>query len=270
METAQLVGIGGGLAKLDMMAFNVAQLKKSVDEINRKLDIVLDAPLAQAVEFLEMGLVHLEQGNIGETIEELKNVKHHAMKAFQYAKGKGPPIEILRCKVLAKQLKIFSEILIQSYDGAKIIPFPLLEKGKKETIRKLTEIDVTAVQNFHDAQSISRFTWNKAEKVQQKQDLLDSLLKTAYPFISEGRSLTSTLAMLTMPFSLRVLPQFLPEGEEDATSLIIGQHEGRPFTVMVWKNDKRAYCNLGKSAKIEDEEEVTLLHITGRKRQKPA
>ena len=99
---------------------------------------------------------------------------------------------------------------------------------------------------------------------------MDSLLRSAYPFISEGRGLTNTLAPLEIPYNLRVLPHLLPEGEEDAASLTIGQPEGRPLTVMVWKNDKVAFCNFGKSAKIVDEEEVTLHDITGWKRQKPA
>ena len=96
LETLQLVGVGGGLAKLDLMAFNIAQLKAKVEEINRKLDIILDAPLGQAVEYLEMALIQLNHGDISNTIEELKNVKHQAMKAFQYAKGKGSALQILR------------------------------------------------------------------------------------------------------------------------------------------------------------------------------
>ena len=81
-ETAQLLGLGGGLA------LNMAQLKAKVEEINRKLDILLEAPLSQAIEFLEMVLVHLEQGNFAKAINELEKVKDHAMTAFQYAKAK--------------------------------------------------------------------------------------------------------------------------------------------------------------------------------------
>jgi len=259
LETLQLVGVGGGLAKLDLMAFNIAQLKKKVEEINRKLDIILDAPLGQAVEYLEMALVQLNHGDISNTIEELKNVKHYAMEAFQYAKGKGSPLEILRCKVTAKQLKIFSEILIQSYDGAtKIVPFPLLDKAKKEKISHLIEKDIMAVQSFHDSQSTSWYSLNKAEKKKQRQDTLDRLLQTVNPFISEGRGLTSTLEPLELPCNLRVLHKVLPEGEEDAASLVIGQLEGKPFTVKVWKDEDKVFCSYGTSAIITGKEEVTI------------
>ena len=38
-KTAQLFGLRGGLAKLDTMAFQIAQLKKQKEEINKKLDV---------------------------------------------------------------------------------------------------------------------------------------------------------------------------------------------------------------------------------------
>ena len=268
LETLQLVEVGGGLAKLDVMAFNIVQLKAKVEEINRKLDLILDAPLGQAVEFLGMALVQLDYGDISTTIEELKNVKHHAMKAFQYAEGKGSALEILRCKVTAKQLKIFSEILIQSYDGAtKIVPFPLLDKAKKGKIGRLTEQDIMAIQSFHDSQSTSWYSKNKAEKKKQRQDTLDSLLQTAYPFISEGRGLTNTLDPLELPCSFRVLQKLLPEGKEDAAALAIGQLEGKPFTVKVWKEEEKVwwkvFCNYPISATIAGEDEVTLRITSG-------
>ena len=263
LETAQLVGIGGGLAKLDLMGFQIAQLTKQVEEINKKLDVILSTPLKLALDFFRKAMRHMENENIFGTIKEMEEVKRHAMQAFQYAEGQGAKTENLKSAVLAKQLVVLAEILINSYDNTTIIPFPLLNKEKKRTISSLVEDEVSDMQRFHDSNSVSMFTLKKAEKAKKKQDIMDSLLRSAYPFISEGKGLTSTLATLEEPYNLRVLPQFLPEGEEDAASLIIGQHEGKPFTVMVWKNDKRAYCNLGKSAKIEDDEEVTLLQITG-------
>ena len=51
LETAKLVGIGSGLAVLNLSGFNMSQLRERVKEINQKLDAILDAPLAEAVEF---------------------------------------------------------------------------------------------------------------------------------------------------------------------------------------------------------------------------
>ena len=98
------------------------------------------------------------------------------------------------------------------------------------------------MQAFHDSYKVPMLTWNKAEKAKEKQDITDSLLRTAYPFISEGKGLTSSLAPLELPYNLKLMPQFLPEGEEDAACLTIGQHEGKLFAVWVWRDGELAVC----------------------------
>ena len=112
LETAQLVGIGSGLAKLDLMSFEMAQLKKQVEEINAKLDVILSAPLKLAVDFFGKAMRHMESENIAGVIKEMEKVKDHAMQAFRYAEGQGPKKnENLKNAVLAKQLVILSEIV---------------------------------------------------------------------------------------------------------------------------------------------------------------
>ena len=140
LETLQLVGIGGGLAKLDLMGFQLARLEKQVEEINKKLDVILSAPLKLAVDYLGKSMIHMENGNTVEAIKEMEEVKRQAMKAFRYAEGQGVTTQNLKNAVLAKQLTILSEILIQSYDKMdKIVPFSLLDKGKKRIICSLIE-----------------------------------------------------------------------------------------------------------------------------------
>ena len=147
---------------------------------------------------------------------------------------------------------IISEILIQSFENTKIVPFALLTEAKKRTLSSLIEDEVNSMQSFHDSHSVSMFTWNKAEKIKKKQDIMDTLLRTAYPFISEGKGLTSSLTSLELPFNLKVLPQFLPEGEEDATCLTVGQQRGKPFELWVWKDGEQVFSKLppGKSWKL--------------------
>ena len=242
LETAQLVGIGGGLAKLDLVAFEMAQLKKQVEEINQKLDVILSTPLKQAVDLFGKAMRHMENESIPGTIKELEKVRDHAIQAFHYAEGQGPKIENLKSAVSAKQLVILSEILIQSYDGTTVVPFTLLDEQKKRKISSLIEDEVRSLQRFHNSYKVSVLTWNKAEKAKKKQDITDSLLQTAYPFISEGKGLTSSLASLELPYNLKLLSQFLPEGEEDAACLTIGQHEGKPFSLWVWRDGELAVC----------------------------
>ena len=55
LEGAQLIGIGGGLAKGDLGGFQMAQMMKKLDEINQKIDVVLAVPLKEAVIQLSQG-----------------------------------------------------------------------------------------------------------------------------------------------------------------------------------------------------------------------
>ena len=235
LEGAALIGIGGGIAKLDMTGFQLAKLQRQVEAINLKLEIVLSTPLELAIDFLGKAMRHMESQNATDTIKELEKVKDHAMQAFHYVKGQGATTDNLKNAIRAKQLSIFSEILTKGYDGTKVFPFSMLDKQKKKTIGLLIEDEISSMQKFHNSQSTSMFTFKKAEKAKQRQDILDALLKTSYPFISEGRGLTSALSPMKLCFKL--LPHLLPEGEEDSTRVTIGHLQGKPFAVNLWKEN---------------------------------
>ena len=252
LEGAQLIGIGGGLAKLDLGGFQMAQLLKQVEEINKKLDVILSTPLQLAVDFLGKAMRHMESQNAADTIKELEKVKDHAMQAFHYTKGQRATTQNLKNAVMAKQLTIMSEILTKSFDGTKIIPFSLLDEQKKRTISFLIEDEVSSMQKFHDSYSSSMFTLNKAEKAKKKQDILDGLLRTSYPFISEGRGFTNALGPVKL--SIKILPHLLPEGEEDSAYITIGRLQGAPVTVKVWRENESVMGRLenGESWRLRE------------------
>ena len=174
-----------------------------------KLNVILSTPLELAVDFLGKAMRHMESQNAGDTIKELEKVKDHSMQAFHYAKGQGVTTQNLKNAVLAKQLSVFSEILTKSYDGTKIIPFSLLDEQKKRNISLLVEDEISSLQKFHDSYSGSVFTLKKAEKAKKRQDILDGLLRTSYPFISEGRGFTNALGPVKL--SIKLLLHLLPE-----------------------------------------------------------
>ena len=116
-ESVQLIGIGAGLAKLDVTGFELAQLKQRVEEANRKLDVVISAPLKVALDYFARATVNMKNNNIAGTIKEMEKVKENAIQAYHYAEGQGATVEDLKNSVLAKQLTICAEVLIQSYDG---------------------------------------------------------------------------------------------------------------------------------------------------------
>ena len=69
-------------------------------------------------------MIHIEDESINASIEELKKMKERVVSAFQILKGLGSKTENLENAIKTTQLKVFSEVLIQSYDGAKITPIP--------------------------------------------------------------------------------------------------------------------------------------------------
>ena len=87
MDSVDLIGIGAGLAKIDMSGLAIAQLRAEVEELGRKLDVILGAPLKLAVQNLNMALIRMENQDIEGTVRELYEVQRNAMKAFVYAEG---------------------------------------------------------------------------------------------------------------------------------------------------------------------------------------
>ena len=266
-ESLQLIGIGVGLAKFDVTGFELAQIKQQVELANRKLDIVISAPLKVALDYFARANVNMKNNDIAGTIKEMEKVKEYAIQAYHYAEGQGATAEDLKNSVLAKQLTICAEVLIQSYDGTKIIPFILLDKNKKRTISAMIELDVKQVQNFYNTHSISIFALNRSGKAEEKQNILDGLLRTTYPFISEGRGLTNPRAPVQMPYDLELIPDFLPDGEDDAAQITIGRLDGRPQSVCAWREKEQAMVDVvfereASTSRIIDTSRAKF-HVTG-------
>jgi hypothetical protein len=51
MEAVQLVGIGAGAATLNTTGFALAQIKATVEDIQRKVGFLLDGPLQEALDY---------------------------------------------------------------------------------------------------------------------------------------------------------------------------------------------------------------------------
>ena len=269
LEGAQLIGIGSGVVKLDLGGFQMAQLTREVEEISKKLNIVLGTPLKEAENYLATAMIHLKNESISAGVDELKMVKERAVTAFENMKGAGAKTENLEFAVRATQLRVFADIMIQSFDGKTIVPFFHLEKAKKKTIGELIEKEVREVQTFYESHTISWYKLNKTTLAKEKQDMLDSLLRASYPYISEGRGFTNALGPVNL--SLKVLSHLLPEGEEDSAYITMGQHHGEPLTMEVWREKEREKervmgrfknaksCRLGETGATKEKEEELML-----------
>ena len=207
----------------------------------------------------------LEIENILGTIEEMKEVKRQAMQVSRYTEGQGPKTENLKSAILLKKMIILDEILVESFDGMKIVPFSLLDERKKQGTAPWSRTRSSAC-----SASTTPIAFPRSLSTKLKRPSWTNLLRSAYPFISEGRRLTTGLAQLVVPIDLKVLPKYLPEGEEDSAAVVIGQLGEKPLIVKIWKDGRRAICSFGFSSKIAGEEEITIqITDTGWKRINP-
>ena len=101
-------------AALSSMSFNangitLAFIQKKLDEINEKMDILLDVHLKSAKSFLKSAIIALKYQNYDDSYDEFKKVKDSATFAFNSAKGN----DIKRIK--SSNMKIFSIVMTKVY-----------------------------------------------------------------------------------------------------------------------------------------------------------
>ena len=115
-------------------------------------------------------------------------------------------------------------------------------------LRELEDITSRSSEQ-KDNVKLKSFGFFTIAKKSEVQDLLDSILKIAYPYISQARKLTDMNKQLEysqdgLNFSL--LPEALPMGYEDRTPVIVGvqtdEHGVQSVVkVNVWKEKTRVY-----------------------------
>ena len=76
MDSVNLIGIGAGLAKIDMSGFALAQLRKEVEELGRKVDVMLAAHSGAATQRLKSALIKLEFQDIAGAVKECYSASH--------------------------------------------------------------------------------------------------------------------------------------------------------------------------------------------------
>jgi hypothetical protein len=142
---------------------------------------------------------------------------------------------------------MMGEVLRTSFNEEKktIQPFYLLPENKKGVIVDVMERHVKEIVDF--SEKMVKTSWFVTKKKSEKnQDAVDAVLKLAYPYLTEGKGLTDTLAVIKAPYSLKLMPKFLPDGHEDRTSFVIGREEGKSRSVEAWRKDGEVWVNTCK------------------------
>ena len=130
------------------------------------------------------------------------------------------------CKAI--RLLIFATILQSSYDRQKEVflsPNNLPTKSLDFIRRELEDIISRSSAQKNNVKLKSFGGLIKIATQSEVQDLLDSILKIAYPYISQARKLTDMNKQVEYSgddLKFSVLPKALPRGYEDKTTVIVG------------------------------------------------
>ena len=112
LETAEKVfNIGSGFTNLNTTAFTLHSIKKLVQKIEKKVNVILDTPLKLAFDISQSVILKIENKSIKSAHEDLKMVLSKAREAFYYSVGKEKSIDNFKDCMTAVHLIIFSTIL---------------------------------------------------------------------------------------------------------------------------------------------------------------
>ena len=89
----------------------------------------------------------------------------------------------------------------------------------------------------------TKFGIERTKKKEASQDVLDEILQITYPFISEGfkwsDSKTDVADNLGVTFKL--VPYYLPNGEEDEATMSVGKLHSSNVKLFIWREDNTAF-----------------------------
>ena len=258
LEIAEnVIGVGTGFAKMDMTGLTLAQIKESIKRIEGKIDIILEAPLKQAKDRFRAALNMISHKNQKKAFDTLKDVIDHANQAFYYSDSNDMTMTDLEACVQATQLLIFSNIARFSYDESSEIFLPFLtlpSEDKAMIASELMDIVNRCIENRKRVKKDSMFS-NSSDHKKKVQDTLDTILQVTYPFISEGNGWTKSTTKFDLQdytVNIRVMPKFVPMGEEDKTTLILGVYTQKMKykKIEIWRSKDMIYISgYGKFSK---------------------
>jgi len=225
--TCVVLSAASNVASLKFPDMTMHKVLASLKRIEGKLDQMLAAPLNKALDYYKSVINAVLSGDFKLAFEKLPLLIDNATTAFHYANKKDIGIESYRECCKAIRLLIFATILQASYDEERrvfISPDKLPTTKLSYILRELEDIISRSSEQKKNVK-LKSFGFFTVAKKSEVQDLLDSILKITYPYISQARKLTDMNKQLEyshdgLKFSL--LPEALPMGYEDKTPVIIG------------------------------------------------
>ena len=102
-----------------MTAFTLAQVKNIVKNIEKKVDIILSAPLQIAFKHFESAVNEVLTRNNKLALESFNELLKQAMQAFEYSRQQGQDLDQLKKTIIAMKLIIVAKIAKFSYNKNK-------------------------------------------------------------------------------------------------------------------------------------------------------
>ena len=258
LEAAEhLLCIGSGFSKIDPTAFTLHQIKKIVERIERKVDVLINNPLKMCITYigtLKTQILNEENQFAYETAAKLLD---KAIEALHNTKTGS--VDGYRQRIEATRFIIFATILKYCYCADKQVFYPSISLPSKRLKSLVNEVEnwlEHCMKHKSQVRTKKFLMINSKTKKSQVQDLLDSILKTTYPIISEARGWTSPRTQIRGDtLSVQVMPEYLPHGYEDYTECLVGvRGEGETRSVVrlqLWRNRDTVFASCDGTNKLE-------------------
>ena len=235
---------------MDMTGLTLAQIKESIKRIEGKIDVLLETPLKLAKDRFRAALNMISNKDPKKAYETLKDVLDHGTQAFYYMDSEDMSFKSFEACIQATQLLIFSNIARFSYDesSGSFLPFLTQSIQKKNmTATELIDIVDRCLENRNCVKKESLFSRSSDHK-SKVQDTLDTILQVTYPFISEGKGWTKSTTKYDLKdntVTIKVMPKYLPMGDEDKTTLIIGVYiqKKKYQKVEIWRSKNEVFVS---------------------------
>jgi len=228
----------------DSSLMSMDQVKEAIKITEKKLKADLGNHLKEAKGYLSSTINLIQHGDYEGAFNELtSSVIPKAKSAFDYAMKKKISIVEFEAAVEAAKILLFAKLLSISYDQEEkiFLPFRMIPMDKK----RINNSDIEKILTDCIAHKNNvKMSFLSQSGPKQVQNILNTALKCVYPFLSELREFTSSWSKVLKDdekITIKILPQFLPHGEENRTKIEIGVRIGdddeSPLTAHFWRND---------------------------------
>lgn len=240
------LGVGGGILKggIDMTALQLHQIKETLVRIEGKIDAMMKVSLESSIDFFKSALRKIQYDDFEEAFKSFEKVDTEATRAFNTAKSKEKlSVEDFDEIATAARLLTLSKIAMVSFDkeNKRFLPYLLLGEKKVKLIG--AELEDIVIKCMEQKKRVQSTFFNKQKNKGKVQDNLDSVLKVAYPYISQAQGLTDFNNLVKVhekTVTIQVKPEYIPLGEEDATEIIVGVGDTTAslLKAKVWRDEK--------------------------------